>query len=63
MRISQKSQLSHIFFLIYNNGVFDKITKSVMFLFFIDDLGFIAFEYLVKKLVKTLGGVTKIVLE
>ena len=63
--ISQESPVSSILFLIYISRVFDYVTEShlgISSLLFIDDLGFIASGYLVKKLVKTLGQVAKVIL-
>lgn len=53
-------------FLIYISRVFDKVAKynlALISLFFIDDLGFIGFEYSVKEFAKTLADIAKIVLE
>ena len=64
IKIPQGSLVLPILFLIYISGVFDKIAESnPESLFFVDDLGFIAFGYLVKGLAKTLERVAKLVLE
>ena len=64
--MSQRSPVSPILFLIYINGVFDKVTKSsslVTSLSFIDDLGLIASSSSVKEVAKALEKVAKTVLE
>lgn len=64
--ILQDSPVLPILFLIYINGVFDKVTEASFFvisLSFIDNLEFIASSSLVKKVVKTLEKVTKTILE
>ena len=66
MGILQGSPVSTILFLIYISRIFDKVTKfnsEVMSLSFVDDLGFVASRYLVKRLAKALGRVAKMVLE
>ena len=64
--ISQDSSASPIFFLIYISGIFEKVTKIcplVTFVFFIDDLTFIALGSSVKKMGKTLEKVAKMVIK
>ncbi len=64
--ISQGSPVSPILFLIYISGVFDKISETthlVMSLSFVDDLGFIASDSLVNKIVRSLEKVAKEMIE
>lgn len=55
-----------ILFLIYINAVFEKVTESylaIISLLLIDDLSFIAFEYLIKELAKILGKILIVILD
>ncbi len=64
--ISQSFLVLPIFFLIYMSRVFNKVLETnhlVTFLFFIDDLRFIASSSLVKEMVKSLKEITYIVHE
>ena len=64
--IPQGSPVSPILFLIYISGVFDKISKTsplVMFLSFVDDLGFLASENSVTEIVRSLEKVAKELIE
>lgn len=64
--IPQGSPVSPILFLIYINGVFEKVTEScpaITSLSFVDDLSFIASGHSVKELAKILGQVAAVVLD
>lgn len=64
--ISQGSLVSPIFFLIYISEVFEKLSQTsplVISISFIDDLGFIASNSSVKKIVRALEKVSKKVIE
>lgn len=64
--IPQGSPVSSVLFLIYMNGVFNKVLKTnplVISLLFIDDLGFIVLGSLVKEMIKTLGKVAQAILK
>lgn len=57
--------MSSIFFLIYINKVFNKVSKTsllITLLFFVNNLGFIALSSLVKKIVKALKKIAKKIL-
>lgn len=61
-RIPQGSLMSLFFFLIYISQVFNKISEtsfSVISLLFFDNMGFIAFNSSIKRIVKVLGKIVK----
>lgn len=65
-RISQKSLLSPILFLIYISSVFNKVFEIIlldMFLLFVNELEFITLSNSIKELIKILKNVTKVILE
>ena len=65
-RIPQSSIVSPILFLMYISGVFKKVTKTcslVLFMSFIDNLGFIALGSSVKKVEKALEKMAKTVIK
>lgn len=64
--IPQRFPVLSIFFLIYISGIFDKVAKTSLLitsLFFINNLGFIAFASLIKNVVKAFEKIAKIILE
>lgn len=64
--IPQRFPVLYIFFLIYISGIFDKVAKTsllIISLFFINNLRFIAFGSLIKKVAKAFKKIAKIILE
>lgn len=58
--------MSLILFLIYIGGVFNSVSKTspgIIFLSFIDNLGFITSGYLMKKIIEALEKVAQTVIE
>lgn len=59
-RISQKLPISSILFLIYVNKIFEQVEKElseIVFLSFVDDLGFVASKMLIKEIARALRKV------
>lgn len=66
IRISLRSPVLPIFFLIYISKIFDKLAKSnqkIASLSSVDNPGFIAFRSLVKNIIKTIKKVPKRILK
>ena len=63
--ILQELPVSLVFFLIYINGVFDVVVENnpaIISLSFVDDLGFIVSDTLVKEISQTLSTIASTVL-
>lgn len=64
--ISQGSSVSSIFFLIYINRVFNKVLETSLIitpLSFVKNLGFIASDNSIKKIIKALEKIAKEIIE